>query len=859
MPIDVFNPYSGQSDETCSVSFAAQQQMAGSVGSAQTEAEFNQSKLLGEWGVISAKLNKGEIPDGTKVLTYTNATAGSRGYIYVKGGKLFGRRYDKTGATKEFQVTDTTAPNFIKSQLYSVAIPQAVAAKPKPEPVVIKFGEGKYVSALKASLKDGDIVATQGKGGDYIQFEQGSNAFALYQSTEYGYVKSGGSPFLSSVMKTDQTWYAPDGKDTTTNANPATATPPPAPTQVAAPTPVAPVNAGSASVGSMSHEDVAAMFVKIKDDLAKEKGLNIKGANADLDQEVFAAIGKATGYTSAEVKAKIDAYKAAGNKLSALKKKVLAGTKKVPTGNGPQSASTGPKPLVPNVAPPPTNLKPNGVPTVATPAVTNAVKQEVADAVAADPTKVYSDEDVAGAYIIAKDKIVAGSSGKWTLYSKSDEMDLEIAIQVGMKTGLNPTQQKVAIANYLASGKKLSTLKKQLVKQGAFKPQADTLKKSGAAKTQAEKDAEVAAHAAAGYTPTPTPTVTAPKPSGSSTAPPMDTGNAMPHAPAKAARLVGDIGDLATAVKADAYKEFKALGQYSYLTASNETTYDGLVKLQATMAAKGHDLSLLQLLRVIDEEGAKKFGVENTNLFEKKTASWLTSPAGTAHVKANEAKAAKAAEAAKQAVEIAKAAKLLEANQPPLPADSAQYQPWELEKAKRVSRTWLEAKPWTDKEQRDLKHYTGSAYSEMNSYLRGRSTDIGSRSKSAIAGARAGMRPTTEPIMVRRGTGLAQFSSLGLQGGDKHLVWGLAGKKFVDEGFLSTSAGGRAAFSGDARLEIECPVGTPMAYVAPISNFPGENEMLLQAGMEYTVLNVRTEDGQIIIRMRVTGWPGKGN
>ncbi len=48
-----------------------------------------------------------------------------------------------------------------------------------------------------------------------------------------------------------------------------------------------------------------------------------------------------------------------------------------------------------------------------------------------------------------------------------------------------------------------------------------------------------------------------------------------------------------------------------------------------------------------------------------------------------------------------------------------------------------------------------------------------------------------------------------------------------------------------------------MAYVAPISKFPHENEMLLQAGMKYKILNVRKEGGTYVVRMRVVDWPGK--
>jgi hypothetical protein len=743
--VSVNNPYTGKDEETCSVSFAAQQAFVGSgVSSQQTEAEFNTSQQLGEWGVITAKLAKGEIPTGTKVLTFT-ADSGKRATVAVNGLHTMGAKiYTPDGHS--FTIGNFLPDNgqsWIKSPKLNTAIPKSSISYPA-------------------------------------------------------------------------------------------------------------VSTGSDSVGSMSHEDVAAMFVKIKDDLSKEKGLNIKGANPELDQVVYDAIGQKTGYSGAEVKAKVDAYKADGNKLSALKKKVMAGTKTVPEGKPQPTKATPSAPL--NVSQhtnkPVQDPKPNGVPTVATPKVAEEAKAKVEAVVGANPQKHFSDEDVAAQYIIAKDAVVAGSNGKWTLYSKSDQMDLEIAIKVGLKTGLNPTQQKVALASYLASGKKLSALKKQLAKQGVFEPKADTLKKSGAAKTQEEKDKDASAKAEAGYTPTSTP---------ATGSPPTDTGKPAPKRLEKEDDQRGDISGISDNLKKLYFDKFKTKGAQSYLSSGTESNYDGLASTLVEMQEFGHssNLTMLQLIRSVDEYGAQKAGVDNGHLFEKKVVTWLTTPAGTAHIKANEEKLLKEAEKAKLKAEAEKAAKLLEANQPPLPADSALFHPWSLEKAKSVSKTWLDENPWTIRQKTALKHYTGSSYSEMNGYLRGRTSSISDYSLEAIDGSRQGMRPTTEPILVQRGTGLDQFSELGVSSGGGSFVWGLTGKTFKDEGFLSTSAGGRAAFGGEAKLEIECPIGTPMAYVAPISNYPSENEMLLQAGMKYKILNVRKEGSSYIIRMRVVDWPGK--
>ena len=103
------NPYSGEKEETCSVSFKAQQEMgAHDPSSPQTEAEYNKSKLLGEWGVISAKINGNQIPNGTKVLNFDNKTNGTRGYLFYKDGKLWQQSYTSSGvAAKPYTVANS--------------------------------------------------------------------------------------------------------------------------------------------------------------------------------------------------------------------------------------------------------------------------------------------------------------------------------------------------------------------------------------------------------------------------------------------------------------------------------------------------------------------------------------------------------------------------------------------------------------------------------------------------------------------------------------------------------------------------------------------------------------------------------
>lgn len=360
MPLGFVDPYSGAAGSTCSVSFDSIASNA-SVHDNQTEAEFHKAKFLGEWGVIKAKHGKGEIPSGTKVLSFDGPSVS--GYVYAKNGKLILRQTQKgIGATKESEFDGAAQRTYLGSKTLKWSVPQQ-ASRRDPEPV-------------------------------------------------------------------------------------------------AAPTPRPPVGQNSTSTGSMTDEDVATMFVQVKDKLATEQGVNVKGSNPALDQKVYQAIGEQTGYTPAEVKGKIDAYKASGKKLSALKKKTMK------RGNAP---ATVPDATPTNPAPVP---KPHGVPTEPDKALVEAT----ADSVGVDKAD-YSHEDVAAAYVMAKDKVVAESNGKWTLYSKNDEMDKLIYDLVQQKTGHNADEAKRAIAAYLSEpGKKLSTLKKSLIKQGKMKAEADTLK-----------------------------------------------------------------------------------------------------------------------------------------------------------------------------------------------------------------------------------------------------------------------------------------------------------------------------------------------------------------------------------------------
>lgn len=223
------NPYNGEQGATCSVSFGSIADRA-TVDDDQAEAGFHRAKLLGEFGVIKAKLANGDIQSGTKVLAFDDDR--SSGYVYTKGRGMILRRTDK--ASKE-----TTEVSFTKS----------------------------------------------------------------VQQAQFG-VKS-------------RRWSVPQQADNR---------------GIAAFTPKPPVNIASTSKGSLTDEDVTGMFLQIRDRIAREQELDPIAANVDLDERVYREAGVKAGYTPAEIKAKIDAYKASGKKLSALRKTLVKAGKMKATG-----------------------------------------------------------------------------------------------------------------------------------------------------------------------------------------------------------------------------------------------------------------------------------------------------------------------------------------------------------------------------------------------------------------------------------------------------------------------------------------------------------------------------------------------
>lgn len=641
------------------------------------------------------------------------------------------------------------------------------------------------------------------------------------------------------------------------------------------------VSSVSKSIGHMSDEDIATMFVKTKDEVATAKGINIKGANPQLDQFVYDAIGSETGYTAAEVKGKIDAYKATGKKLSALKKKVVpkkapkmepvvleeldytaqkyydAWKKEIDEGeltigelqniyNSSESKvyKTASKKLLDDIKAKPVDdlaakvakkkadLKkmedsegfidslqliaenPGGafpeVSQLAAKELLNELKSKIPlqageDVVKAavkdvmDATPTYLDEDVAKAYIKAKDQVVSNDHNPWTLYTQNvKEMDEQIFKLMDQAYGINlsPNDIKKQVAKYLSEGNKLSVLKKKMAKTGEYEPKAPTLKKkkgdptgSGkTSKTQAQKD--IADAADAGYL--------------------DDASDFVMDANLEQSVYMQLQGSLYAGLDGAAvYERFEQLlNQVSSLSAWDQ----GKKKP-----------NILQLVRAYDKLKAKQLGIPNGNFYEKKLVEYAASPTGKAKIQA------------------AKQAKQLEENLPPLPADSSSFLHLSSREASEMQ---ANQRKWTPDERNGLREYTGAAYRDMNTALR-RGVAKTNAYWREIQAAQKAMQAVPQQFLVTRGCDFAQF---GLGSYEQALQ--LIGKTVQDKGFLSTSVGQYPAFSGSVRLQIEIPQGTHGSYVDDISMHRGEEEFLVAAGTKYQVLRVTKNGYQTEIRLR---------
>jgi hypothetical protein len=321
----------------------------------------------------------------------------------------------------------------------------------------------------------------------------------------------------------------------------------------------------------------------------------------------------------------------------------------------------------------------------------------------------------------------------------------------------------------------------------------------------------------------------------------------------------GDISGVAYSKQEEIFHDLKAMPTGKYLSDPKEPTYGNLLALASAHGTTDQPLSVMQVLKSIDNAFATKNGVTNTNKWENEFVDWLKTPDGKKFADANPTPDANLVKSLKgvydgPSTDMAELAKKVKIVPGPGAFDAAKpssdFKIVTTSEASALRKQMLASNggQYTPAELSGISIYTSNDFTKMNSYLRGQSADLSPKYKKAIKDTQDAMRPLPQDVLLHRGTGWSQLPE-GFNTPEKAKK--LIGKTIMDEAFVSTSVGGGAAFGGALKLEIEAPKGTHAAYVEGVSTFNGEREMLLAAGQHFQILSVTSSGGQTVLRMRV--------
>ena len=188
--------------------------------------------------------------------------------------------------------------------------------------------------------------------------------------------------------------------------------------------------------------------------------------------------------------------------------------------------------------------------------------------------------------------------------------------------------------------------------------------------------------------------------------------------------------------------------------------------------------------------------------------------------------------------------------------DSAAWRETMRKQNLRTMETWCD--DWlatlTGTQKSAVVSYTGSAYEAMNDYLRANGAyDASDRTKQLIKQCQAALKKASLPeeVIVRRGSGYNMLKELGIdisEANKDKLVGGIV----QDLGFLSTSPDPSGGFSSGIEYVIKIPEGSQAMYIAPISQFHSERELLVNCGGKFMVDDVEFDSYGDVKRIYMT-------
>ena len=158
-----------------------------------------------------------------------------------------------------------------------------------------------------------------------------------------------------------------------------------------------------------------------------------------------------------------------------------------------------------------------------------------------------------------------------------------------------------------------------------------------------------------------------------------------------------------------------------------------------------------------------------------------------------------------------------------------------LREMERWCKEWLNIISYA--ERNGVEVYTGSAYANMNKYLRGQISST--RYADEIEQATAALKKASlhEEVIVRRGSDYNMLRELGIDISEANKDK-FVGAIVTEKGFLSTSPASGGGFGGDIEYIIKVPQGSQAMYVDTISRHRGEKELLINRGGKYIIENV---------------------
>ena len=149
-------------------------------------------------------------------------------------------------------------------------------------------------------------------------------------------------------------------------------------------------------------------------------------------------------------------------------------------------------------------------------------------------------------------------------------------------------------------------------------------------------------------------------------------------------------------------------------------------------------------------------------------------------------------------------------------------------------------------QQRALVQYSGKSFGPLNEALRtgqplGTESIIGpsQQTTATLLDGILAQHPLADDMTLYRGMDGSMWSQFQAS----------IGKTMTDNAYVSTSASKSVAnkFANsptDVLMSIQAPKGTPGTYLAPVSKYAWEKEMLLGRGMNYKVISATVVNGQ---------------